>query len=108
MTKLLIWAEIMSKGRISEKEFARICRGLSEDRETIFKHNPIGSESEALLWMLMSVLISYLSLDESEIPCFPGKIGAETYHDAILLILKKRKDTNFDENKYLNELINKS
>ncbi len=97
----------MSKVKISENEFAKICRGLSDDRAAILKHNPIGTESETLLWMLMSVLISYLSLEENEIPCFPGKTGAEMYHNAIIFILEKRKDSYFDEKKYLNELTNR-
>ena len=50
---------------ISEAEFARICDGINEDRESIIKHNPIGPPDEILLWMLLSCLISYLNLSES-------------------------------------------
>ena len=64
--------------RISEAEFARICRGIYEDRESIIKHNPIGTREEILLWMLLSVLIGYLNLTELETPCFPGKPDATT------------------------------
>jgi hypothetical protein len=90
--------------KISEKEFARICAGISEDREIIIKHNPIGSEEEILLWMLLSILISYLSLEESEIPCFPNSTGAETYRQAILFILRDRKTEDFSTEKYLENL----
>ena len=91
--------------QISETEFARICRGIFEDRVSIYKHNPIGTREETLLWMLLSVLISYLSLSETETPCFPGMPTAETYRSAILFILNDRKTAEFDAEKYLNELI---
>jgi hypothetical protein len=89
---------------ISEIEFARICDGIYEDRETILKHNPIGSPKEILLWMLLSCLISYLSLDDNEMPCFTGTPNAETYHDAVLFVLRKRKTEEFDAAKYLEKL----
>ncbi len=88
---------------ISEAEFKRICNQIYEDRETIIKHNPIGSAKETLLWMLMSVLISYLSLSEQETPCFPGSPTAETYREAILFVLRGRAD--FEPEVYLDEFI---
>ncbi len=91
--------------KITEREFARICRGIDEDREIIVKHNPIGTEDEILLWMLLSVLSVYLSLTEIETPCFNGKPDAKTYRDAILFVLKARKTEDFDAEKYLGELI---
>lgn len=90
--------------KISEKEFARICQGIREDREIIIKHNPIGSDEEILLWMLLSILISYLSLDEKEIPCFPSSTSLETYRQAIIFTLAERKTENFDVEKYLEKL----
>ena len=90
--------------KINEAEFARICNGIYEDREIIIKHNPIGSREEVLLWMLMSVLISYLSLDDKEIPCFPNTTSLETYRQAILFILNERKAEIFDAEKYLEKL----
>lgn len=90
---------------ISETEFSRICAGIYEDREVICKHNPIGTQDETLLWMLLSCLVSYLSLSETETPCFNGKPNAETYREAILFILKDKKSENFNAEKYLNELI---
>ena len=90
--------------KISEKEFARICEGICEDRESIFKHNPIGTREETLLWMLLSCLISYLSISEIETPCFNGIPTAETYRQAILFVLKDRKTGDFDAEKYLNLL----
>ena len=91
--------------RISEAEFSRLCRGIFEDRETIIKHNPIGTREETLLWMLLSILISYLSLSEIETPCFTGMPTAETYRQAILFILKDRKTAEFDAERYLDDLI---
>ena len=76
--------------KISENEFARICRGIYEDRGVICQHNPLGTHEEILLWMLLSCLISYLSLSEIETPCFTGKPDAETYRTAILFVLKDR------------------
>jgi hypothetical protein len=90
--------------KISEKEFARICAGIYEDREIIFRHNPIGTREETLLWMLLSVLLSYLSLSEIETPCFNGKPTAETYRQAILFVLRDRKMQDFEAEKYLVKL----
>ena len=90
---------------ISEHEFARICAGIYEDRETICRHNPIGTREETLFWMLLSCLISYLSLEEIETPCFTGKPTAETYRAAILFVLKDRKAIDFDAESYLDKLI---
>ena len=90
--------------KISETEFARICDGIYEDRESIHRHNPIGTRDETLLWMLLSVLVSYLSLSEIETPCFNGKPTAETYRQAILFVLRERKTEDFDAEKYLVKL----
>ncbi|MCU0238271.1 MAG: hypothetical protein MUC29_02435 [Pyrinomonadaceae bacterium] len=91
--------------KISEAEFAKICQGIYDDREIIIKHNPIGTNEEILLWMLLSILISYLSLDEKEIPCFPNDINAETYQTAIRFILKDRMENPFELEKYLKILV---
>ena len=91
--------------KISEQEFTRICEGIYEDRESIFRHNPIGTPEETLLWMLFSCLISYLSLSEIETPCFNGMPTAETYRTAILFVLKDRKIEDFDPGIYLDKLI---
>ncbi len=90
--------------KISEAEFVQICDGIYEDREAICKHNPIGPRGEILLWMLLSILVSYLSLDEKEIPCFPNEIGSETYRQAILFVLEKRKIEDFNVENYLEKL----
>jgi len=90
--------------KISEKEFERICRGINDDRDIIIKHNPIGTEEEILLWMLTSVLHSYLSLNEQETPCFPGTPNADVYREAISFILKDRKTEEFDEAQHLTVL----
>jgi hypothetical protein len=92
--------------KISESEFEKICCGIYKDRMIICKHNPIGTQDETLLWMLMSVLYSYLSLAENEMPCFPGKPNADTYRDAILHMLKGRKESDFDEKTHLEKLMN--
>ncbi len=89
---------------ISEAEFERICNQIYEDRETIIKHNPIGSAKETLSWMLMSVLISYLSLSEIEMPCFSGAPDAETYRQAVLHILRGRMNPPFEPETYLQKL----
>jgi hypothetical protein len=90
---------------INETEFRRICSGIREDRESILKHNPIGTDEEILLWMLMSCLISYLSLSETETPCFPGRPDANTYRDAIDHILRGRKAGEFAVGPLLDELV---
>ena len=92
--------------KISEAEFARICDGIIEDRESIIKHNPIGPPEEILLWMLLSCLISYLNLTDLETPCFTGKPDADTYKDALHFVLRDRKVGDFDAGKYLDNLTN--
>lgn len=91
--------------KISEEEFGWICAGIREDRAAIIRHNPIGTPEEILLWMLLSCLISYLSLPDSETPCFNGKPDANTYRDAVLFVLKDRKASEFDAGRYLGDLI---
>jgi len=89
---------------ISEEEFARICDGIREDRDSIIKHNPIGPDDEVLMWMLLSCLVSYLGLTDNETPCFPGKPTADTYREAILFVLRERRSAEFDAAKYLDQL----
>jgi len=90
---------------IGEDEFARIVRGITEDRESIIKHNPIGPPDEILLWMLLSCLISYLNLTEIETPCFNGEPDASTYRKAVLFVLDRHAADKFDVDKYLNEML---
>ncbi len=90
---------------ITEPEFSLICNGIGEDRDTIIRHNPIGTPDEILLWMLLSCLVNYLSLTDQETPCFTGKPDAETYRNAIMFILKDRRATDFDVESYLRQLL---
>lgn len=87
--------------KISEARFAAICEGIFRDRDAIIRHNPIGADEEILLWMLLSVLISYLSLSEIETPCFTGVPDAETYRKAIRHVLKGRREADFDIEPFL-------
>jgi len=89
---------------IGPTEFERIVDGIIDDRALIIKHNPIGTEEEILLWMLVSCLVSYLSLTEAETPCFPGRADAETYRDAIRFILRSHGAPDFDAEPYLAKL----
>lgn len=91
--------------KISEAEFVRICEGIYEDRESILKHNPLGKREEILLWMLLSCLNSYLSLAESDMPCFNGMPDEKTYREAILFVLQGRRDRDFDAVPYIDKLI---
>ena len=90
---------------ISEIRFKKICGDIARDRENIVTHNPIGSEEEVILWMLLSVLVTYLSLSEQETPCFTGTPDAETYRKAIDFVLKDRKETDFDHRKQIDEML---
>lgn len=87
--------------KISEKRFAGICEGIARDRDKIIRHNPIGEDDEVLLWMLLSILISYLSLSEQQTPCFTGTPDADTYRKAIDFVLKDRREGVFDIQPYL-------
>lgn len=91
--------------KLTEAEFAQICNGIRSDRESIIKHNPIGTPRETLLWMLLSVLISYLSLADNETPCFTGRPDESTYRDAILFVIDKNRAEVFNADAYLNELL---
>ena len=86
---------------ISKTEFARICSQIREDRDIIIRNNPIGTEPEIMLWMLLGTLVSYLSLSENETPCFTGIPDAELYRDAIRFVLKDRMDEGFDAEPYI-------
>jgi hypothetical protein len=94
----------MQMAYISESKFAEICDGIRADREIIIKHNPIGSDEEILLWMLLSCLISFLSIEENETPCFTGRPDAETYRKAIKFVLDGRMETAFDVERNLDEM----
>jgi hypothetical protein len=89
---------------ITEAEFKRLVDGIVEDRESIIKHNPLGTDEEILLWMLLSCLVSYLNLSDVETPCFDGKPDADTYRDAIKFVLADRKNHAFDENVYVDKV----
>lgn len=91
-------------GTISEERFASIVDGIVADRDLIIEHNPIGTNDEVLLWMLMSCLVSYLSLDDVQTPCFTGRPDAETYRQAIRFMLKGRTDPDFDLEPHLAKL----
>ncbi len=93
--------------KIFESEFLRICNGIRADRDIIIKHNPIGTDEEILLWMLMSCLISYLSLSEIETPCFNGKPSAETYREAINFVLRDRREADFEPNRAIDRMLEK-
>lgn len=90
---------------ITEAEFERICLGIYEDRESIIKHNPIGTDEEILLWMLLACLTSYLNLGDKEMPCFTGKPDAKTYRNAVNVVLQRRLARRFDIEKYLDKLM---
>jgi hypothetical protein len=92
--------------KLSEAEFERIVDGIDRERESIYKHNPVGTESETLLWMLLSCLCSYLSLDDSQAPCFTGRPDAQTYRAAISFVLKDRRAGDFNIAPYLDRLSN--
>ncbi|HVF47906.1 MAG TPA: hypothetical protein VNA17_10105 [Pyrinomonadaceae bacterium] len=93
---------------IDEAEFSRMVEDIRNERESIIKHNPIGTDEEVLLWMLLGCLASYLSLNELETPCFNGKPGAGTYREAVLFVLRGRMEPIFDADRYLDALTEES
>jgi hypothetical protein len=91
---------------ISESEFARICDGIRDDRNVIIRHNPIGTEDEILLWMLLACIISYLSLTDTETPCFiNGNPDKKTYREAVIFVLQDRTVGNFDAEPYIDRML---
>lgn len=95
----------MQMACISETKFAEICDGIREDRAVIIKHNPIGTDDEVLLWMLLSCLVTFLSLSEQESPCFTGRPDASTYRDAILFVLQGRRENDFDPKPHIDRML---
>lgn len=89
--------------KISEAEFARICDGIYQERDSIIKYNPLGPPEEILLWMLLGCLISYLNLSDNETPCFNGKPDAKTYLDAITFVLRERRTEEFEAGPYFHQ-----
>jgi hypothetical protein len=90
---------------LTEGEFARICSDIHAERSSIIRHNPVGTPAETLLWMVLSVLVSYLSLSENETPCLVGRPNEETYRDAIVYVVSRRRATDFDAHVYLDQLL---
>ena len=90
---------------ISKSEFERICAGIAADKNSIIEHNPIGTDNEVLLWMLLNCLNSYLSLSDNEAPCFKGIPDEGTYRDAILFVLKNRSEGGFDPRPIIDNLL---
>jgi hypothetical protein len=90
---------------ITEAQFAQIVVTLKADRDSIVKHNPIGSDEEVMLWMLLNSLVLYLSLSEMETPCFTGRPDEHTYRQAISHILAERRAEPFDIDAYLDNLL---
>ena len=90
---------------ISETEFEKICEGIRLDRDIIIRNNPIGSDSEVLLWMLLGVLVSFLDLDDMETPCFTGVPDEKTYRDAVDFVLKGRMKPEFDPSRYIDRAL---
>ena len=88
---------------ITEREFQALCDSVLAEREAILRHNPMGTPEETLLWMLLGVLISYLSLDASETPCFPGRTGSGAFRSAILQIVAQKRTEDFDARPYLED-----
>ena len=82
--------------QISRTELEKILDGIIADRDSIIKHNPMGSDEEILLWMLLSTLVIYLNLSDLETPCFTGRPDAATYRTAIEFVLRDRLTEEFD------------
>ena len=91
--------------QISKAEFNAICEGISGDSEKIVEHNPIGTREETLLWMLLSVLNSYLSLDDADAPCFTGRPDANTFRLAIDYVLQNRRVNDFDHGPLIEKML---
>ena len=93
--------------KLTVEEFSKICAGIREDRDSIIKHNPIGTDEEILLWMLLSSLTLYLGLSDLETPCFTGRPDAGAYRDAIKYVLRPCRQGDFDIGPYLDNLVDK-
>jgi hypothetical protein len=95
---------VLPMTKISETELKQILDDIVRDKESIVRHNPIGTPEEVLLWMLLNTLVVYLSLNELETPCFNGRPDAATYREAIEFVLRGRKSVEFDAAPLLDKL----
>ncbi len=60
---------------------------IRNDRESIIRHNPLGSDEEILLWMLLGCLVTTLVSTRLK-RRVPGRPAADTYRDAIAFVLR--------------------
>lgn len=93
--------------RITEAELRRMIDGIFEDKKQIIRHNPMGTDEEILLWMLLNSLVMYLSLSDLETPCFTGRPDAKTYRDAIEYVLRDRTVGEFETAELVGKLCQK-
>ncbi|HEX8775393.1 MAG TPA: hypothetical protein VF735_17620 [Pyrinomonadaceae bacterium] len=89
---------------ISEQEFKKLCDDVYADRFQIYAFNPNASRREALLWMILGCLLTLLSVPVLEQPSAYGGASDDPYGDAIIEVLKDRRETDFDPQTYLGEL----
>jgi len=55
--------------------------------------------------MLLSVLNSYLSLEDADAPCFTGRPDATTFRTAIDYVLQNRRVDDFDHGPLIEKML---
>lgn len=71
----------------------------------IIRHNPVGTDEEILLWMLLSCMVSYLNIEDVDTPCFTSKPDAEQYRNAIIYVVGPRKTENFEIGPHIDAML---
>ena len=93
---------------ITEQEFKKLCDEIYEDRFDVYAFNPNVSHREALLWMLLGTLVSYLSVPILEQPSVYGGTNSDPYGTAVIELVHKHASPAFDPEIYLKEISEKT
>ena len=92
---------------ITEQEFKKFCNEIYRDRDEIYSFNPNVSHREALLWMLLGTLVSYLSVPILEQPSVYGTTNSDPYGMAVIELVRRRALPAFEPEIYLADLTEK-
>lgn len=98
---------MMTMETITEQEFKTLCDDLYRDRDEIYPFNPNVTHREALLWMLLGILVSLLSVPILEQPSVYGGTNSDPYGTAVIELVLQRASPEFDPETYLKELSEK-
>jgi hypothetical protein len=86
---------------ITEREFKALCDRIYNERHEIYPLNPNVSHKEAILWMLLGTLVSFLSVPILEQPSVYNTSNPDPYRTAVVELVRQRAAPAFDPELYL-------